>query len=252
MQSHKKIYDAPCHPKKIFGNMKRIGKGFSGRETPLFPTMVVQNQEEIDEAAKEEMDDSLKRTVTTATGLDAEQDRGGGLRCQETMGDTIAQTRSKNVSKLSNDPPLSKCNTLRSGEDRLKLKELMELYITLQSRVLALETTKTAQAQEITSLKKRVKKLDKKGGSRTYKLKRLYKVGRSARIISSNEASLGDQEDASKQGRKIADINNDADITLLMKLRGEQGVPDSKKDDAATIVSNVSTILVSAALITDF
>ncbi|GJX19150.1 hypothetical protein Tco_0221827 [Tanacetum coccineum] len=30
-----------------FGNMRRVGKGFSGRETPLFQTMVVQHQEEI-------------------------------------------------------------------------------------------------------------------------------------------------------------------------------------------------------------
>ncbi|GJX46983.1 putative reverse transcriptase domain-containing protein, partial [Tanacetum coccineum] len=59
-------------------------------------------------------------------------------------------------------------------------------------RVLDLENTMTAQAQEITSLKLRVKKLEKKRGSRTHKLKRSYKVGRSARVISSDEASLDD------------------------------------------------------------
>ncbi|GKE45972.1 hypothetical protein Tco_1473256 [Tanacetum coccineum] len=47
LPSHKRIYDAPSHTKKIFGNMKRVGKGFSGRVTLLFPTMVVYNQEEI-------------------------------------------------------------------------------------------------------------------------------------------------------------------------------------------------------------
>ncbi|GKG29364.1 hypothetical protein Tco_0416729, partial [Tanacetum coccineum] len=80
----------------------------------------------------------------------------------------------------------------------------------INNRVINLENTKTTQAQEITSLKLRVKKLEKKGGSRTHKLKRLYKVGRSARIVSSDEASLGDQEDASKQGRKINDIDKNA------------------------------------------
>ncbi|GJS18851.1 hypothetical protein Tco_0413323 [Tanacetum coccineum] len=69
----------------------------------------------------------------------------------------------------------SLCNTLRSGEDRLKLKELMEFCTKLQQRFLGLENTKIAQAQEITSLKLRVKKLEKKGGSRSHKLKRLYK-----------------------------------------------------------------------------
>ncbi|GKA84960.1 hypothetical protein Tco_0806614 [Tanacetum coccineum] len=99
-------------------------------------------------------------------------------------------------------------------EPSMQLKELMDFCTKLQQRVLDLENIKTAQAQKITSLKKRVKKLEKKRWSRTYKLKRLYKVGRSARIVSSDEASLGDQEDASKQGRKIHNIDADEDITL--------------------------------------
>ncbi|GJU31975.1 putative ribonuclease H-like domain-containing protein [Tanacetum coccineum] len=301
MSNHKRIYVTPSYTKKIFRNMKRVGKGFSGRVTPLFPTMVVQDQEEMgeDEAINEEMDDSLVRAATTASGLEAEQDSGnidktqskatpnessspgtsscGGPKRQETMGDTIAQTRSENVSRLSNDPLLARGTTLRSGEDRLKLQELMELCTTLQSRVLALENTKTAQAQEITSLKLRVKKLEKKGGSKTYKLKRLYMVCRSARMVSSDEASLGDQEDASKQWRKFDDIDKDAEITLVDETQGrygddimfdvsvageevfvaEQGVPDSKKDDVAQVstaaktVSTTSTIPVSAASITD-
>ncbi|GJY72703.1 putative ribonuclease H-like domain-containing protein [Tanacetum coccineum] len=176
----------------------RVGKGFSGRETPLFSTIVVQNQAEMgeDKAVYEERDDSSERAATTATGLDAEQDSGGGPRRQETMGDIISQTGFENVSKTSN----STCK-----------------------RVLDLENTKTAQAQEITSLKLRVKKLEKKGESRTHKLKRLYKVGRSAKIVSSDEASLGDQEDASKQGRKINDINKDAEITLVDETHGRYG-----------------------------
>ncbi|GJX18599.1 uncharacterized mitochondrial protein-like protein [Tanacetum coccineum] len=198
-----------------------------------------------DEVVNKEMDDSLVRAATTASSLEAEQDSGniiktrskatpnepsspgtslgGSPRRQETMGDTIAQTRSENVSKHSNDPLLARGNTLRSGEGRLKLKELMEFCTKLQQRVLDLENTKTDQAQEITSLKLRVQKLEKKGGSRTHKLKRLYKVGRSARMVSANEASLGDQEDAPKQGRKIDDIDKNAEITLVDETRERYG-----------------------------
>ncbi|GKD13224.1 hypothetical protein Tco_1197631, partial [Tanacetum coccineum] len=141
---------------------------------------------------------------------------GSDPRCQDTiLGDAEAQTRFETAFKQSNDPPLSRVNTLRSGENRLQLKELMELCTKLSDRVLDLENTKTAQAQEITSLKKRVKKLEKKKKSRTHRLRRLYKVGLSARIVSlDDEASLGDQEDASKQWRKIHDIDADEDITL--------------------------------------
>ncbi|GJZ92698.1 hypothetical protein Tco_0664763 [Tanacetum coccineum] len=45
-------------------------------------------------------------------------------------------------------------------------------------------------------------------------LERTFKT-RSARVVSSKEASLGDQEDASKHGRKIDDIDKDAEITLV-------------------------------------
>ncbi|GKA93412.1 retrovirus-related pol polyprotein from transposon TNT 1-94, partial [Tanacetum coccineum] len=104
-------------------------------------------------------------------------------------------------------------NTLRSDEDRLKLNELMELCTTLQKKVLDLEKTKTTQANEIASLKRRVKKLEKKDRLRTHKLKRLYKVGLTARVESSKDKkSLG--EDASKHGR-INAIDADEDITLV-------------------------------------
>ncbi|GKE19696.1 hypothetical protein Tco_1427273, partial [Tanacetum coccineum] len=62
--------------------------------------------------------------------------------------------------------------------------------------------------------KRRVKKLEKKRSSRTHKLKRLYKVGLTARVESSrDEQSLG--EDASKQGRRISAIDADKDITMV-------------------------------------
>ncbi|GJX43897.1 hypothetical protein Tco_0260573 [Tanacetum coccineum] len=51
-------------------------------------------------------------------------------------------------------------NTLRSDEDRLKINELMELYTNLQKKVLDLEKIKTTQANEIASMKRRVKKLE--------------------------------------------------------------------------------------------
>nr|GEZ15080.1 hypothetical protein [Tanacetum cinerariifolium] len=80
--------------------------------------------------------------------------------------------------------------------------------------VLDLEKTKTTQALDITSLKRRTKKLEKKQRSRTYKLKRLYKVGLTTRVDSSKDKqSLG--EDASKQRRKINYIDADEDITLV-------------------------------------
>ncbi|GKA72102.1 hypothetical protein Tco_0778318 [Tanacetum coccineum] len=47
MTKHKGIYVTPSHTKKVFANMKRPGKGFSGKVTPLFQTMMVQAPEDM-------------------------------------------------------------------------------------------------------------------------------------------------------------------------------------------------------------
>ncbi|GKC47391.1 hypothetical protein Tco_1065113 [Tanacetum coccineum] len=91
----------------------------------------------------------------------------------------------------------------------------MSLCTSLQEKVLNLEKAKTAQAKEIASLKKIVKQLEKRKKSRTSRLKRLRKVGSASRVESSNDVSLGVQEDASQPGRKIADLDADAEVTLI-------------------------------------
>ncbi|GKE22567.1 hypothetical protein Tco_1434079 [Tanacetum coccineum] len=141
MTKHKEIYVTPSHTKKVFANIKREGKGFSRRVTPLFQTMIVQAPEELepitDEAANEEY-----------------------------------------VPIHSNYPLLS----------------------------------------EIAKLKEKVKKLERRSKSRTLGLKRLRKVGRTKRIKSSKDEGLGDQEDASKQGRKIANLYADAEDAEVEKV----------------------------------
>ncbi|GJQ90478.1 putative ribonuclease H-like domain-containing protein [Tanacetum coccineum] len=81
--------------------------------------------------------------------------------------------------------------------------------------VIALETTKSNQALEIESLARRVKSLEKRRKSRTLGFKRLRKVGSASRVESSNDVSFGALEDASKQGRKIADLDADVEVTLV-------------------------------------
>ncbi|GKB94621.1 hypothetical protein Tco_0980758 [Tanacetum coccineum] len=70
----------------------------------------------------------------------------------------------------------------------------------IQKEVLDLKKTTSSQQIKITSLKRRVKKLEKKRKSRPHGLKRLYRVGATARVGSFKEEEvLG--KDASKQGR---------------------------------------------------
>ncbi|GJU17628.1 hypothetical protein Tco_1145594, partial [Tanacetum coccineum] len=76
--------------------------------------------------------------------------------------------------------PIQSNDPLLNGEDRLKLNKLMELCTNLSQRVLDLENTKTSQAAEIATLKER--------------------------------------EDASKRGRKIADLDADAEEVEVEKV----------------------------------
>ncbi|GKC39597.1 hypothetical protein Tco_1051981 [Tanacetum coccineum] len=179
-----------------------------------------------DETVREEMGDGMERATTTATSLDAEQDSGNknrtqftaipndrfpqGIgscsspRCQEAIGDTIAQTRSERVSIPSYDLPLPGVNTPGSDEETIKLKELMDMCTKLSDRVLDLENVKNAQALEIQKLKKRVKKLESKKKSRTSQLKRRLFKGRNE--IAQDEGISWFQEDSDTQGRYDHDI----------------------------------------------
>ncbi|GKA99824.1 hypothetical protein Tco_0827818 [Tanacetum coccineum] len=243
MSNHKRIYVTPSHTKKVFGNMKREGKGFSRRVTPLFPTMMVQAQQEQGEGLAIPTDPQHTPTITQPSSSQPQKKhkprkpkkKDTQIPQSSVPSDNLADevVNEENVSKHSND-------LLLSGEDRLKLKELMALCTNLQNRVLDLEHTKIIQALEIDILKRRVKKLEKKQRLKTHGLKRLYKIGLSARVVSSEDEGLG-EEDASKQGRKIHDIDADEDITLknvhdskifnVNDLKGDEVVVESEVAD---------------------
>ncbi|GJR86413.1 hypothetical protein Tco_0210424 [Tanacetum coccineum] len=57
MTSHHTKYTSPTLTQKVFANMRRVGKGFSGNETPLFDTMLVQPQTQADEDVKKPVDE---------------------------------------------------------------------------------------------------------------------------------------------------------------------------------------------------
>ncbi|GJV56833.1 putative ribonuclease H-like domain-containing protein [Tanacetum coccineum] len=135
--------------------------------------------------------------------------------------------------KKSNDPPLSRVNTLRSGEDRLKLKELIDLCTKLSDTVLDLETTKTGQVKEIASLKKRVKKLERKRKSKSPGMKRLFKIGRSAQVVSSEDEVFELVKDSSKKAEaEMAQESSSKreEEELEQEVAKEQKIDDDKEE----------------------
>ncbi|GKD82065.1 hypothetical protein Tco_1348904 [Tanacetum coccineum] len=211
MSHHKRIYVTPAHTKNIFANMKREEKGFSGTVTPLFQTMMVQAQEEMAEGSANPTDPHHTPTITQPSTSQPQKKQPRRKQRKDTEVSQPSGPKepmayeTKNVESV----PTHSNDQLLNGEDSLKLNELMKLCTTLQKKVLDLETSKTTHVLEIESLKRRVKRLKKKQRSRTHKLRRLYKVGLSAKVISSDDEGLGDQEDESKQERIIDNIDVD-------------------------------------------
>ncbi|GJS62863.1 zinc finger, CCHC-type containing protein [Tanacetum coccineum] len=116
-----------------------------------------------DETIYKEWEDRMERAATTVSSLEAEHDSGSGPRCQDTiLGGVKAQTRFEAASKQSNDPPLSRVNILGSGEDSMKLKELMEHYTQLSELIQALVDKKKVIISE-TSIRSDLKLDDAKG-----------------------------------------------------------------------------------------
>ncbi|GKA01210.1 hypothetical protein Tco_0673875 [Tanacetum coccineum] len=154
MSHHKKTYVNPSHTNKIFANMKREGEYFSGRVTPLFATMMVQANPE--EGVDSDIPTDSHSTPIIIQSLSSKRQKKKSSKKQmkdsaPIKSSTKETTPEENLATPSCDPP-------QSGEERMKLIKLMNLYTQLQLRVLALKTTKSNQALEIKSLKRRVKR----------------------------------------------------------------------------------------------
>ncbi|GJT88818.1 hypothetical protein Tco_1070535 [Tanacetum coccineum] len=175
MSKHKKTFVNPSLTKKLFGNMKREGTGFSGKVTPLFDTMMVQASEEVGEDS-DHPTDSNQIPIVDQPSTSSQPKKKQKSRRKQRKEAEVAQDETEHEESIptpSNDP-------LPSGEDSMQLNDLMVLCTKLQKQVLDLEKAKSDQAIEIASLKKRVEK-----------------------------------EDASKHGRRIEDLDDDAEITKI-------------------------------------
>nr|GEU86046.1 copia protein [Tanacetum cinerariifolium] len=123
------VYQMDVKSAFLYGKIKK-SSGLLLRQEPSMEKNRFMPETVADEAVYKELDDNLMRAITTAFSLEAGQDSGninktqskatpnesssqrkdlgGGPRCQDTIRDTIAQTRSERVSKLSNDSLLAR------------------------------------------------------------------------------------------------------------------------------------------------
>nr|GEU91079.1 hypothetical protein [Tanacetum cinerariifolium] len=99
----------------------------------------------------------------------------------------------------------------------------------LTRRVKHLEYDKVAQALEITKLKRRVKKLEKRNKLHVLKLRRLQKVRTSQRVDTSDDIVM---DDVSNQGRMIAEMDQDDAVVLKDDREEDKEVADKDVKEA--------------------
>ncbi|GJX22274.1 hypothetical protein Tco_0226719 [Tanacetum coccineum] len=213
-----------------------------------------------DEVVYEEWDDRVERATTTAASLDANKTvvtslgpnlrqylmclflgigAGGSPRCQESMGGSIAQTRSERVPTKPYDSPLPRVHTLGSDEGSMTLQELTalctKLFMKVESFEADLKQTKNCiMVLAYTKLHQKVKKLEKT-------VKTSHFIRRAKIVVSDDEE---DSEDSSKQGRMIKEIDQDGGITLVTPTKVSSPSKDQLEDQLglfSTAEESVST-----------
>nr|GFB32036.1 hypothetical protein [Tanacetum cinerariifolium] len=199
LSKHTTRYISLVLTKKVFANMRRVGKGFSGVETPLFENMLaVRDVDEEEEAQVPAQGDEVQEPAT-----------------KEVVTDVVPPTPtspSPSSHVIPSSPPHQPpCPPQpQDGE--------------------GLENDKVSQQLEIVKLKARVKKLEKINKVKSSKLRRLKKVGISQCVESSD-----DVENVFNQGRIVIDMDQDEGIELVIDQEKDDEVEGRHADKQAEI-----------------
>nr|GEV87450.1 hypothetical protein [Tanacetum cinerariifolium] len=214
LSSHSTKYSSPALTQKVFANMRRVGKGFSRVDTPLFEGMIVAQQADdvADEGAATVVVDDVPAATDEPTIPSPIPTTQPPLPSQDLPSTSQVQPTPP-LSPIAQPPsPPQKPQSSHDAKISMDLlRTLLETCTTLTRRVKHLEQDKIAQSLEIIKLKQMVKKLDRRNKLKVSKLRRLKRVGTSQRVDTSDDTVM---DDVSKQGRIIASMDADVDATL--------------------------------------
>nr|GEV84224.1 retrovirus-related Pol polyprotein from transposon TNT 1-94 [Tanacetum cinerariifolium] len=206
LSTHTTHFISPALTQKVFANMRWVGKGFSGVETPLFEGMLVARQPAEEGLVDEQVqvDDAFTAVVKENVVEDVAHDA---------ISSPPPPTILSPLQEPSSPPQQQKSSPQAPPQDAefpTQLQQVLNVCSALSKRVENLENDNAAQKLEIVKLKARVKKLEKANQIKSSKLRHLRKVGTSRRVESS-----ADIEDVFNQGRMIDDMDMDEGIELV-------------------------------------
>nr|GEV23377.1 xylulose kinase-1 [Tanacetum cinerariifolium] len=231
LSTHTTKYIFPALTQKVFTNMRRVGKGCSGIETPLFEGMLVaeeiEEQGDAEEQVQDNVDDAAQGADTAVSGDDVQDQSIPSPTPHTPLPQPPQDIPSTSQVQSPLPQPQSPTPAQPQGVDfpMSLLQEALDACAALTRRFEHLEHNKVAQDLEITKLKTRVKKLERANKVKALKLRRLKKVGTYQRIESSDDI---DMEDASNQGRIIDKLDRDTSVALMVDEGTEKKVEDAQ------------------------
>ncbi|GJX15968.1 hypothetical protein Tco_0216800 [Tanacetum coccineum] len=168
LQQHSRIYQVPSLTMKVFSNMKRSTKGFSGQEVALFPNMLAvptpsTSPSKITSSPSPTPSPSPEPTPTQPSPTQPSPTQPSPTQPSPTQL-SPTQPGTEYHPPTPHDSPLHAVHSHGSDEGSLKLQELMNLVTTLSDRIGVLEAdlmkTKKTYSSAYTKLILRVKKLE--------------------------------------------------------------------------------------------
>nr|GEU39877.1 hypothetical protein [Tanacetum cinerariifolium] len=203
LSTHTTRFISPTLTQKVFANMRRVGKGFSGVETPLFKGMLTVGQP-ADEGLVDEQ---------------VQVDGAVAAAVEENVAEDIAHDNIPSPPSYDIPSPPQEPSSPPQQPQSLPQASPQDAKF----------PTQLQQKLVIIKLKARVKKLEKVNKIKSSKLRRLRKVGASRRVESSD-----DMEDVFNQGRMIDDMDKDEEIELvndadIAESKGRHAAQQAKK-----------------------
>ncbi|GKA27180.1 putative ribonuclease H-like domain-containing protein [Tanacetum coccineum] len=206
-------YDTPSHTKKVFANMRRQGKDFSGTVTPLFATMLIQPQADVGEGSGQPTEPQHTPTTASPSNIEPIPIIASSSQPQKTH----KRRKTKRPTEISQSSGLT---TLVADEIVHKEKgDNMERAATTAASLDAEQDSGNIIRKSMATLNEPIPQGTGLGSGPRRQDTILGDRPAQTRIESSADKSLGDQEDASKQGR-----NEDQDDDISCALITTAGV----------------------------
>ncbi|GJZ45443.1 hypothetical protein Tco_0593039 [Tanacetum coccineum] len=227
LQQHTRFYSVPSLTMKVFSNMKRSTKGFSGQDVALFPTMLDDTEPS---PSPSRITSSPSPTPSPSPEPSPTQPSPTQPSPTQPSPSQLSPTQPGSEYHLPtpHDSPLHAVHSHGSDEGSLKLQELMNLVNTLSDRIGVLEAdllkTKKTYSSAYTKLILRVKKLESQI--------KIGKARKQTRVVISDDEAFGVtptkviQESRRGKSEKVSDEVNTA---VFKKVQLGNNVPTKDK-----------------------